>query len=113
MTGFEALLHDLAFADDFLDGSAEKLQQAAAKEEIAERARQEDDMAGNVGDKRKIEQMHRCFHQKEYLEVVNLARALKCPNRLSESERKMIEIAQTRSGSNAGKSSSGQMTRTE
>ena len=113
MVAFKALLHDLAFAEDFLEGSAEKLRQAAAKEEVAERARQEDEMAGNVGDKRKIEQMHRCFHQKEYREVINLSRALKYPNRLSESERKMVEIAQTRAGADAEKSSSGQVTRTE
>ncbi|HEV2304033.1 MAG TPA: hypothetical protein VGR93_00810 [Candidatus Acidoferrales bacterium] len=101
MSAFEGLLHDLGFADDFLDGSAEKLREAAAKEEVVESDRQEDAMAGNVGDKRRIEQLHKCFHDKEYREVVNLARALKYPNRLSESERKMVEIAQTRAGANA------------
>jgi hypothetical protein len=101
MIAFEGVLHDLGFADDFLDGSAERLRQAAANEEVAERARKEDAMAGYVGDKTRIEQMHKCFHQKEYREVVDLSRALKYPNRLSQSERKMVEIAQARTGFNA------------
>jgi hypothetical protein len=52
-------------------------------------------------DKARIEQMHKCFRQKEYREVVNLSHALKYPNRLSQSEQKMVEISQARAGSNA------------
>jgi hypothetical protein len=96
MKGFEELLRDVGFADDFLDGSAEKLRQAAAREEVAERARKMDATAGYVGDKAKIERLHTCFHQKQYREVVHLAHALKYSDRLSESERKMVEIAQRR-----------------
>jgi len=92
MDAFEGLLHDLGFADDFLSGSAEKLRQAAAKEEVAEKARQ----AGYAGDTAVIEQMRKCFHQKQYGEVLKLAHALKYPDRLSESEQKMVEIAQRR-----------------
>jgi hypothetical protein len=92
MSGFKDLLHDLDFACDFLDGSAERLRQAAAKEEVAEKARQ----AGYAGDTAAIGRMRKYFRQKEYREVVILAGTLKYPDRLSESEHKMVEIAQRR-----------------
>lgn len=96
LVAFEELRHDLGFAEDFLAGSAEKLRRAAAKEKVVEKERCADVTAGYVGDKAKIEQLHKCFYQKQYREVVRLARALKHPSRLSESARKMVEIAQTR-----------------
>lgn len=98
MSGFEGLLHDLGFADDFLDGTAEKLRRAAAKQEVAQKDRAAGEMARAVGDTAKIEQMHRSFRQEDYREVLRLAGELKYPNRLSDSENKMVEIAKKRSG---------------
>lgn len=98
MSGFDNLAHDLVFADDFLVGSGEILQQAAVKEAAVSAARQADLRAGYVGDKRKIERMHECFREKRYADVAELARDLEYPGLLSESERKMIEVAQRRAG---------------
>lgn len=96
--GFEGLVHDLGFADDFLVGSATTLRRAAAKEATNTAAREADVMAGYVGDKRKLDQLHSRFREKQYGEVVRLAGELKYPNRMSESERKMVQIARKRTG---------------
>jgi hypothetical protein len=96
MDAFARLAHDLTFADDFLDGTATVLRQAAAKEAANTAAQQADLMAGYVGDKRKLDQLRECFREKQYSEVVRLARELKYPDRISESQRKMVEIAQRR-----------------
>jgi len=95
---FDELAHDLSYAADFLVGSASTLRQAAAKEAANTAAREADAMFGDVGDKRKVDQMRRCFWEEQYSEVVRLARELKYPAQISESERKMVEIAQKRIG---------------
>ncbi|MHB8485621.1 MAG: hypothetical protein ACYDCM_07820 [Candidatus Acidiferrales bacterium] len=95
---FGELAHDLSFADDFLVGSATMLRQAATKEALATAAQEADAMAGYVGDKTKIGQLRACFQEERYSDVVRLAGELKYPNRMSDSERKMLEIAQRRTG---------------
>jgi hypothetical protein len=96
MDAFGRLAHDLTFADDFLDGPATVLRQAAAKEAANTAAQQADLMAGYVGDKRKLDQLRECFREKQYSEVVRLAGELKYPDRISDSQRKMVEIARRR-----------------
>lgn len=98
MDAFAALAHDLSFADDFLDGSGAVLRQAAAKKAANTAAREADLKAGYAGDKRKINQLRQYFREKRYSEVVRLASELKYPDRMSGSERKMIEVAQRRLG---------------
>jgi hypothetical protein len=90
---FHELAHDLNFAEDFITGRAARLKQAAAMEKISAESRKAQFMAGYVGDTRKREQLRSSFREKRYGDVVNLARALKYPNLMTESERKMVEIA--------------------
>ncbi|MGH9718299.1 MAG: hypothetical protein ACRD4R_16440 [Candidatus Acidiferrales bacterium] len=93
---FVGLAHDLSFASDFLCGSAAMLRQAVAKEAANTATRQADLMARDVGDKRKIDQLRQSFRDKRFSQVVQLAAQLKYPDRMSESERKMVGIAQRR-----------------
>lgn len=97
MDAFARLAHDVTFAEDFLDGSASVLRQAAAKEAANTAAQQADLMAGYVGDKRKLDQLRQSFREKQYSEVVRLAGELKYADRMSESQRRMVAIARNRS----------------
>lgn len=101
MRAFNDLAHDLCFADDFLVGSATILQQAATKEAAATAARTAYNKAGYVGDRQKIEKLRGCFREKRYGAVLKLAQELKYPSLMSEPERKMIEIARKRAGTDA------------
>lgn len=93
---FLGLAHDLAFADDFRTGTGALLRQAAIKESADSAARNADSMAGYVGDKRKIDELHGCFRERRYEDVIIKFNSLKYPERLSESERKMVELARQR-----------------
>jgi hypothetical protein len=95
---FLGLAHDLAFADDFLTGAGASLRLAAKRESSDNAARNADLMAGYVGDKGKVEQLRKCFHQGKYQDVIARFNSLKYPERLSESERKMVELARKRTG---------------
>lgn len=90
---FDGLAHDLSFADDFLVRSGATLRQAAAKEAVSTATRQAEAMAGYVGDKEKVAQLRTRFRENRYSDVVGLAAKLKYPNRMSESERMMVDIA--------------------
>ena len=96
-SAFHGLAHDLSFAQDFLVGSADILQGAAASEARTSVKRDEDLMAGYVGDKRTLDQLRSRFRETRYLEVIRLAKELKYPNRMTPSERRMVEIAQKKS----------------
>ena len=96
---FDGLAHDLSLAEDFLIGSGASLRQAAEKEAVITAARDADAAAGYVGDKDKLNRMRSCFRKGRYDEVVALARELKYPTRMSESERRIVEIAQEKSSS--------------
>lgn len=93
---FLGLAHDLAFANDFLTGTGALLRQAAMKESADSAARNADLMAGYVGDKRKLDELHSCFRERRYEDVIIKFNSLKYPERLSESERKMVELARQR-----------------
>ena len=93
---FLGLAHDLAFAGDFLTGTAALLRQAAMRESSEDAARDADLMAGYVGDKRKIEHLRSCFRQGKYEDALADFKSLKYPGRLSESDRKMVELARKR-----------------
>jgi hypothetical protein len=90
---FLGLAHDLALADDFLTGSGAVLRRASTKEASDEAIRNADRMAGYVGDKRKIEDLHNSFRDKRYGDVIASFDSLKHPERLAQSERRMVEIA--------------------
>jgi hypothetical protein len=93
---FLGLAHDLAFADDFLTGTGDLLRQAAMRESSDDATRNADLMAGYVGDKRKVEQLRSCFHQGKYEDTLAEFNSLKYPERLSEPDRKMVELARKR-----------------
>jgi hypothetical protein len=93
---FVGLAHDLAFAGDFLTGTGALLRQAAVRESSDNAARDADLMAANVGDKRKVENLSSCFHQGKYEDALAEFNSLKYPERLSELERKMVELARKR-----------------
>ena len=93
---FLALAHDLAFTEDFLTGTATSLRQAAINESSDNAARNADLMAGYVGDKRKVQNLRSWFHQGKYQHALAEFTSLKYPERLSESELKMVEIARKR-----------------
>jgi len=93
LSGFRELAHDLDMAEDFVSGSAAVLQRAASKEAVAGATRSEELMAGHVGDKQRLDQLRARFRERRYGEVVTLARELKYPYRMTQSERRMVEIA--------------------
>lgn len=93
---FSDLAHDLAFADDFVSGSAEVLLAAAAKEAITSAKQHAELMAHYVGDVKNLEQLRIRFHEGSYREVIKLAEDLKYPGRMTESERRMVELARKR-----------------
>lgn len=53
-------------------------------------------MASYVGDKQKVEHLHRCFRQGKYEDAIATFKALKYPERLSESDGKVVELARKR-----------------
>jgi len=96
LLSFANLTHDLSFAEDFLSGSGDVLRMAAANEEAVANERSADLMATAVGDTQKIEQLRDRFREDHYDDVVKIAAELKFPDRLSASQRRMIEIAISR-----------------
>ena len=96
LEAFNELAHDLSLAEDFLSGSAAILRKAAAKEAADTIRQRKMDMALNVGDIRKLEQIRGHFHKKCYAEVIRLAEELKYPDQMALPERRMIEIARKR-----------------
>jgi hypothetical protein len=98
LQAFRELAHDVSLAQDFLGGTAAKLRQAAAKEAAHAKRQNEALLPRYAGDTRKLNEMRTNFREKRYRRVVKLARGLKYPRRMTESERKMLEIAHKRSG---------------
>lgn len=97
--GFRELMHDLAYAQDFLRGDAEVLRNAAAKEALKTAKQGQQYMAVAVGDVRKLEEMRDHFRGRRYVEVVRLAAELKYPDQMSSSEHQMIKLAGERANS--------------
>jgi hypothetical protein len=96
LLAFANLTQDLLYAEDFLSGSGDVLRMAAVIEEAVAKERSADLMATAVADTQKIEQLRDRFREHHYDEVVKIAAELKFPNRLSASQRRIIEIAISR-----------------
>jgi len=90
---FHDLAHDLGLAHDFLAGPAAVLRTAAARETSDTDEQNERTMVGYVGDLRQRQQLQQRFREGSYGQVVALAEALKYPDQMTESERRMVEIA--------------------
>lgn len=95
---FHGLAHDLGFAEEFLSGSAAALRRAAAKEALDIAKHDEDLMSGYVGDVDRLEQLRTRFREGSYGDVVALADKLHYPERMTEPERRMVEIARIKTG---------------
>lgn len=95
---FHGLAHDLAFAEDFLSGSGGALQRAAARDVLESASRNEELMASYVGDSRNLEELRDRFREGQYDKVACIAAELKYPNRMSQSELRMVQIARERAG---------------
>ena len=93
---FHDLAHDLGLADDFLSGSAAVLRTAAATEASDTAEQNKRAIAGSVGDVRQRQQLRQRFREGRYGQVVALAETLKYPDQMTESERRMVEIARKR-----------------
>jgi len=93
---FLGLAHDLAFADEFLTGTGGLLRKAAKRQSSDTAERNADLMAGYVGDKQKFEHLRRCFRQGKYEDAIAEFNGLRYPERLSEPDRKMVELARKR-----------------
>jgi hypothetical protein len=91
---FRGLNHDLGFAEEFLSGSATILRTAAIREALEIFRRDEQLAVAASGDVKTLEKMHSLFREKKYEEVVALADNLKYPDRMRESEQRMLDIAQ-------------------
>ena len=96
MAAFRDLAHDLGFADDFLSGSAAVLRTAAAREASDTAEQDKQAMAGYVGDTRERQRLREQFREGNYTEVVGIAQTLKYPDQMTDSERRMVEIARKR-----------------
>ncbi len=99
ITTFHELAHDLGYAGDFLSGSGDLLRMAAAKEASETANQQENFMASAVGDTRRLTELRDQFQKRDYGKVIFLAAELKYPDRMSQSERRMVEIARERADS--------------
>lgn len=97
LDGFRDLTHDLQFATDFLSGSGTVLQAAAFREVRTNTEKSKTLMAGYVGDTRDIEHMHWLFRQGEYGKVLALFEQLKFPEKLTETQLRLVDIARARS----------------
>ncbi len=96
VVAFHDRAHDLALADDFLSGSAGSLRTAAAKEASNTAEQDRRAMAGDVGDVRQRQRLRELFQAGSYDQVVALAETLKYSDQMTESERRMVEIARKR-----------------
>jgi hypothetical protein len=93
---FHDLAHDLGLADDFLSGSAAVLRKAAVREASDTAEKDKRAMAVYLGDVRQRQQLRERFRKGGYGEVVALAKKLKYPDQMTETERRMVEIARKR-----------------
>jgi hypothetical protein len=93
---FHDLAHDLGLAHDFLSGPAAVLRTAATREASDTAEQNKRAMAGYVGDLRQRQQLRERFREGNYGQVVALAETLKYPDQMTESERRMVEIARKR-----------------
>jgi hypothetical protein len=93
---FHDFAHDLGLAEDFLSGSAAVLRKAAAREASDTAEQNKRATAGHVGEVRQRQQLHERFREGNYGQVVALAATLKYPDQMTESERRMVEIARKR-----------------
>jgi len=92
-SAFHRLAHDLGFADDFISGEAEVLRRAAGREGLDAAKHHQQLMVIYVGDAEKRAHMADSFRDGNFGDVVRLAAQLKYPEMMSESEQRLVSIA--------------------
>jgi hypothetical protein len=93
---FERLAHDLKFAGEFVSGDARLLLRASEIERAALAAQDARDFQGYVGDVRTLERMRDAFRVGAYDQVVELAGTLTLPDKMTDTQRRMVEIAKAK-----------------
>jgi hypothetical protein len=93
---FERLAHDVKFAGEFVSGDARLLLRASEIERTALAAQDARDFQGYVGDIRTLEQMRDAFRLGAYDQVVALAGTIRLPDNMTETQRRIVEIAKAR-----------------
>jgi hypothetical protein len=90
------LAHDLRFAGEFVSGEARLLLRASETERTALTERDGKDLQGYVGDIRTLEQMRDAFRLGAYDQVVELADAITLPDKMTTTQRRIVEIAKAK-----------------
>ena len=99
LVGFEHLAADLRhFGDDFIVGGGTVLRRAAAVEREATTIANKAQMTDSVGDSKRRAEARDAFRQGMHGRVVELFQSLQYPERLSQAERKMLDLARRRLG---------------
>ena len=94
---FVRLAHDVRFAGEFMSGNARLLLRASEREKEALAERAERDGQRFVGDVQTLQQMRDAFRLCAYDQVVQLAATLALPEKMTAAQRRMLEIAKSRS----------------
>jgi hypothetical protein len=93
---FERLAHDLNFAGEFMSGDARLLLRASEIERTALAERDAGDLQGYVGDVRTLNQMRDAFRLGAYDQVAELAATITLPDKMTATQRRMVEIAKAK-----------------
>jgi len=93
---FERLAHDLKFAGEFVSGDARLLLRASEIERAELARRDARDFQGYVGDTRTLQRMRNAFRLGAYYEVVELAGTIRLPDKMTDTQRRMVEIAKAK-----------------
>ncbi len=93
---FERLAHDLKFAGEFVSGDARLLLRASETETTALAEQYAQDFQSYVGDTRKLNRMRDAFRLGAYDQVAELAATIILPDKMTDTQRRMVEIAKAR-----------------
>jgi hypothetical protein len=93
---FVRLAHDVGFAGEFISGNARFLLRASERERAALAGRDEQDLQRFAGDVQTLQRMRDAFRSGGYGQVVQLAATLTLPEKMTATQRRMLEIARTR-----------------
>lgn len=92
------LAHDLSYALNFLCDEARVMLTAADKESSRDIQTSLEAMAGWVCDTQCLDEIRSLFQEKRYSELVTLADEIQYPELMTESQRRMIDLARKRTG---------------
>ena len=97
---FVRLAQDVGFAGEFISGDAGLLLRASEREKEALAGRDERDLQRFVCDVQTHQRMRDAFRSGAYDQVIQLATTLTLPDKMTPAQRRILEIAKTRTASN-------------